>query len=175
MITLDQLLSSRDARVAFQQQLLKENPGACVVCLTVQLPGPVKRNATSLLIGKAGADALRARFPGAPLTERDLPTGYEAYLPLQLSPAEAKRIACELEETHPLGRLMDIDVIGPDGPVSRADIGLEPRRCLLCGNEVRYCMRAKSHSREELLARIDEIVSKYIWNTENSHRKKSTS
>ena len=163
MISLDQLLASRDARAALQRKMLDENPGCCIVCLTVQLPGPVKRNATSLAIGKAGADALRARFPHAPLTERDLPTGYEAYLPLPLPPRDAKRIAAELEETHPLGRLMDIDVVGAEGPVSRADIGLAPRRCLLCGNEVRYCMRAKSHTREELLARIEEIVSKYIY------------
>ncbi len=161
MISLDQLLLSRDARVALQQKMLEEHPGCCVVCLTVQLPGPVKRNATSLVIAKAGADALRARFPGAPLTERDLETGFEAYLPLPLSPLEAKRIACEIEETHPLGRLMDIDVIGAEGPVSRDAIGLNPRRCLLCGNEVRYCMRAHSHTREELLEKIEEIVSKY--------------
>ena len=79
-----------------------------------------------------------------------------------MPPRDAKRITCELEETHPLGRLMDMDVVGPEGPVSRADIGLAPRRCLLCGNEVRYCMRAKSHTREELLTRIEEIVSMYI-------------
>lgn len=174
MISLDQLLSSRDERAALQQKMLEEYPGCCVVCLTVQLPGPVKRNATSLVIGEAGADALRAKFPGAPLTERDLETGFEAYLPLPASPLEVKRMTCELEETHPLGRLMDIDVVGPEGPVSRADIGLEPRRCLLCGNEVRYCMRAKSHTRDELLARIEEIVSKYIWNSENSPGKRST-
>ena len=75
---------------------------------------------------------------------------------------EAQAIAAELEETHPLGRLMDIDVVGAEGPVSRADIGLAPRRCLLCERDARYCMRAKSHTREELLSRIEEIVSMYI-------------
>jgi phosphoribosyl-dephospho-CoA transferase len=44
------------------------------------------------------------------------------------------------------------------GCLSRSDIGLEPRKCLLCGNEVRYCMRAKTHTTEELLARIEEMV-----------------
>jgi choline dehydrogenase-like flavoprotein len=43
-------------------------------------------------------------------------------------------------------------------PVGRTEIGLEARRCLLCGNEVRYCMRAKSHTVSELLARIEEMV-----------------
>ena len=42
--------------------------------------------------------------------------------------------------------------------ISRADIGLEPRKCLLCDNEVRYCMRAKTHTTAELLARIEEMV-----------------
>ena len=52
---------------------------------------------------------------------------------------------------------MDIDVMGVD----RAAIGLPPRRCLLCDNEVRYCMRAKNHTVEELLSRIEEMVRNY--------------
>ena len=60
----------------------------------------------------------------AVLTERDLDTGYEAYLITPLPLLEAKRIAVTIEDTHPLGRLFDIDVINSDGiPVARNDIG----------------------------------------------------
>ena len=50
----------------------------------------------------------------------------------------------------------------PTEAISREDIGLEPRRCLLCGNEVRYCMRAHTHTQEELLAKIEEMVNFYL-------------
>ena len=88
---------------------------------------------------------------------KDLETGYEAYLAVNLPPRLVKTLCCEIEDTHPLGRLMDIDVVGVD----RAAIGLPPRKCLLCENEVRYYMRARTHSAEELLGRIEEMIKDY--------------
>jgi len=161
MITLEQLLQSRDARVAFQQKLLKDYPHRSLLCFTVQLPGPEKRNAVSLIIAQAGLEALQQLFPGCLASEKDLETGYEAYFLVPLEPMEVKRITCKLEAEHPLGRLMDLDVLGPEGAVSRANLGLEPRKCLLCDREVRYCMRARSHTTEELLARIIKMVNEY--------------
>ena len=161
MITLEQLLQSRDNRVACQQELMRANPARTLVCLTVQLPGAEKRNATSLLIGKAGVDALEERFPHSLVRVRDLETGFEAFFLVPLPALEVKSICCQVEESHPLGRLMDMDVIGPQGPVSRADVGLEPRKCLLCGQPARYCMRARTHTTAQLLERIDQMMKEY--------------
>ena len=158
---MEQLLESRDARAAHQQELLAAHPSASLVCLTVQLPGPEKRNALSLTIGQAGLEALRERFPASHYEVRDLETGYEVYMLVREGALEAKRMCCELEESHPLGRLMDMDVLGAEGPVSRSRLGLPERCCLLCGQPVRYCMRAKNHSREELLLRIKQMVEEY--------------
>jgi holo-ACP synthase CitX len=171
-ITLAELLESRDKRVEHQKDLLGEYPGKSLLCLTVQLPGPEKRNATSLKIAQAGVEAVRMAFSPVYEELKDLETGYEAYFLVDLPAKEAKRRACQIEDTHPLGRLMDMDVVySPtistrDGSVeveaiSRLDIGLEARKCLLCDNEVRYCMRAKTHTREELLSRIEQILKEY--------------
>jgi holo-ACP synthase CitX len=195
-VTLAELLDSRDKRVKHQKDLLGTYPGKSLLCLTVQLPGPEKRNATSLKIAKAGVEAVREAFVPVYEELKDLETGYEAYFLVNLPAEEAKRRACEIEDSHPLGRLMDIDVIhtvppvsgnyfsGRDpknqfpetstnpthinvGAVSRLDIGLEARRCLLCDNEVRYCMRAKTHSKEELLRRIEQMLKEYELQTPN--------
>lgn len=157
-ITLEQLLQSRDERVKHQKDLLGMNPGKSLLCLTVQLPGPEKRNRTSLAIAKAGVEAVREAFKPEYEELRDLETGYEAYFMIPLSGTEVKRIACQIEDTHPLGRLMDLDIVTPDGLVGRECLGLQPRKCLLCDNEVRYCMRAKTHTVSELLERIEEMV-----------------
>ena len=158
-VTLDQLLQSRDNRAKHQKDLLENSPGRSLLCLTVQLPGAEKRNATSLVIARAGVEAIRDAFHPEFEEIRDLETGYEAYFLVPLSGQEAKRMACQIEDTHPLGRLMDIDVLIADSLcVSRTDIGLQPRKCLLCGNEVRYCMRAKTHTTAELLDKIEEMV-----------------
>lgn len=170
MITLAQLLESRDRRAEHQKDLLEKFPGKSLICLTVQLPGPEKRNGISLKIADAAVCAIREAFTIGFEELKDLDTGYEGYFVVPLSPLDAKRITVGIEDTHPLGRLMDIDVISGTSPVmpgvpavmpgltghlSRGDIGLPERRCLLCDRPARYCMRAKTHSTEELL---DEIV-----------------
>ena len=186
-VTLEQLLKSRDNRAKHQKDLLDSYPGRSLLCMTVQLPGPEKRNRTSLAIALAGVEAVRNAFTPEYEELRDLETGYEAYFLVSLPAPDAKRLACRIEDTHPLGRLMDIDVlcasVSPTAgenyfsqgfaknhfspaiaepthadAISRQDIGLEPRKCLLCDNEVRYCMRAKTHTTAELLARIEEMV-----------------
>ena len=205
MVTLNELLASRDSRHAMQQKLLAEHSGKTLVCLTVVMPGSVKRNQQSLIVAHAAVeqmiesyelgvrndelgvrsyelgvrndelevrsdelgvrnDELEGRFGGR-LIERDLETGYEAYLITDLPLLEAKRIAVQIEDTHPLGRLFDIDIIDKDGvPVSRDRVRSNPRRCLVCDREARYCMRMRWHTQEEIWERINAMVDEYQAN-----------
>ena len=181
-ITLDELLASRDARHAMQQKLMAEHSGKTLVCLTVVMPGSVKRNQQSLTVARAAVKAMRKAYnisddllpetelltnelkaeAGECLVERDLNTGYEAYLITPLPLLEAKRVAVDIEDTHPLGRLIDIDVIDAQGiPVSRDRVGGQPRRCLVCDHEARYCMRMRWHTQEEIWARIKQMTDDY--------------
>ena len=213
MVTLNELLASRDSRHAMQQKLLAEHSGKTLVCLTVVMPGSVKRNHQSLVVAHAAVeqmirsyelgvrndelgvrnDELRVRSDelgvrsdelgirsdelgvksdelgvryGGRLIERDLETGYEAYLITPLPLLEAKRIAVQIEDTHPLGRLFDIDIIDKDGvPVSRDRVGSRPRRCLVCDREARYCMRMRWHTQEEIWERINAMVDSWLKST----------
>ena len=181
-ITLDELLASRDARHAMQQKLMAEHSGKTLVCLTVVMPGSVKRNQQSLTVARAAVKAMRKAYnisddllpetelltnelkaeAGECLVERDLNTGYEAYLITPLPLLEAKRVAVDIEDTHPLGRLFDIDVIDAQGiPVSRDRVGGQPRRCLVCDHEARFCMRMRWHTQEEIWARIRQMTDDY--------------
>jgi len=164
-ITLDALLQSRDNRHALQQQLMQQHPGCTLVCLTVVMPGSVKRNLYSVVTAQAALTALLERMGDhvQATRARDLVTGYEAYLITDLPVLEAKRVTCDIEDSHPLGRLFDIDVMGDDGmPVGRQQVGGEPRRCLLCEHESRWCMRNHSHTQEELMAHIKKVVEDYV-------------
>jgi len=164
-ITLDKLLASRDRRVEMQQQLREKNPNLTLVCLTVIMPGNVKRNLLSLIVSQAAINALLNKLEGsiAEVVTRDLDTGYEAYIVTTLPQLDTKLIACHIEDNHPLGRLFDIDVLDAEGvPIKREAAGFQPRRCLMCGNEARYCMRNRTHTPQELNVKIQQMVDAYV-------------
>jgi len=70
-------------------------------------------------------------------------------------PINIKKKAVELEESHALGRLFDIDVIDMNGcPVSRTSIGFESRLCLICDQPALECVRAQRHELSDVLAVI---------------------
>ena len=158
-ITLEQLLKSRDDRAARQAVLLKENPSLTLLGLTVIMPGPEKRSDRSRRIAAEAVAAVRGAFSPQFEELRDLETGYEGYFLVEDLPLSAKRKAAAIEDTHPLGRLFDLDVITPDGPVPRSAIGAPERRCLLCERPARLCMREHRHSYSELLASIDALLN----------------
>lgn len=164
-ITLDMLLASRDHRVEMQHLLREKHPNLTLVCLTVIMPGNVKRNLSSLIVSQAAINALLGSLEGniVDVVTRDLPTGYEAYVITSLSQSEAKLIACNIEDTHELGRLMDIDVLDANGvPVKREMVGSQPRKCLMCDNEARYCMRNRTHTPQELNEKIQKMIDDYV-------------
>lgn len=164
-ITLDKLLASRDRRVEMQQKLREKYPNMTIVCLTVIMPGNIKRNLSSLIVSQVAINALLNRLEGniVDVVTRDLETGYEAYVMTDLSQQEAKLLACDIEDNHPLGRLFDIDILDIDGvPVKRETVGSNPRRCLMCDNEARYCMRNRTHTPQELNAKIQQMVDAYV-------------
>jgi holo-ACP synthase CitX len=161
-ITLDQLLQARDDRYARQLALTKEWPDRTLVCLTVVLPGPVKRDARSLKVAESAVAAVREVLAPVYKELYDLETGFEGYFLVDAPLLDVKKACCGIENEHPYGRLMDLDVIEPVGetvvPVSRDRVGEEPRRCLLCDRPARECMRAHTHSFGEIVQTIDKIL-----------------
>ncbi|MBQ9255296.1 MAG: citrate lyase holo-[Bacteroidales bacterium] len=163
-ISLDMLLKSRDERYKKQQDLLQKYPDKTLLCLTVIMPGSVKRNSSSLFVAQVGKEVLFKEFSSKIVfyEQRDLQTGFEAYIIIDKEKTDVKKILCSIEESHPLGRLFDIDVINSDGvPISRKDIGLPPRKCLICGEESRFCMRNFTHTQEELHSKIQQMIDEY--------------
>lgn len=163
-VTLDALLRSRDERWAMEKRLLREYPKAVVVVLTVVMPGSVKRDWRSLVVANAAVEAVNELLGECALVSstRDLETGFEGYWVVRGDAVDVKRRLCAIEETHPLGRLFDIDVLcGNAVPIPRTALGLAPRQCLLCANEARWCMRNRSHAPEEVQAKITEMAAAY--------------
>ena len=164
-VTLDQMLQARERRARCQKELLARL-GLPVVSLTLNIPGPVKRNPLIQRAYRWGLVLLKERFRPQYVGEYILDTGCEALLAVQGEPASLKRLAAALEDADPLGRLLDIDVLDLSGnPVSRQALGFPERTCLLCGGPAHACARSRAHGVEALFARAMDIISAHFAQT----------
>lgn len=158
-VTLKELLDSRENRVWHQQELL-DKYGGILVSVTLNIPGPIKDKPEYQKVMEWGMEALLAAFGvNAIYSEtRFLKTGAEGYICLNgLEKAEAKYLAVIIESMSPKARLLDVDVMDKDGAVSRGELGLDARKCLICDEDAKACARSQKHSMEELLAKVNEL------------------
>ena len=165
-VTLEQVLSARDNRSRRQSELIARY-GLALICLTVNAPGNQKRTSAAKQAFHAGCDELlkKLSFRGiSPVVFEtyDRITGPEAYAVVNMHETMLKELTVQIENTHPLGRLLDYDVFGRDGnPISRTSLGYPARRCLLCSEPAHACARNRTHSTEELREKIDAMVERY--------------
>ena len=157
-VGVPEVLAARDDRVAMQQALLRK--GGSLVCFNVNIPGAVKNCPLSRLLFEAGDRAARAALEDTLLEAIlwDKPTGFTGFYRVALDAPALKRRMTALEQGSAAGRTWDLDVIGPDGPVSRRDLGLPERACLLCGKPGAGCARSRAHTPAELLEKMAELA-----------------
>ena len=162
-VGVQDMMRAREARAKAQMTLLSRHPGAVVVGLTMNIAGPVKTDPAVERAFAWGEGCVRAVLaPHETLFAHAIHeiTGPEALFCVRADAAQLKRRLCALEDGSAMGRLLDVDVIGADGmKLSRTDVGLSPRRCLLCGRPAPECARSRTHSAAELFARAQAIIA----------------
>ncbi|MBQ6248242.1 MAG: citrate lyase holo-[Kiritimatiellae bacterium] len=158
------MAARREKRAAEQRDMLLRNPGCCLVSITLNIAGPVKRTGlTDRLFFREATEALNAvaeaEFPirDGLLIEAD--TGTEALFAVKGDPEKIKAICVGVEERDAAARLADIDVIGPDGDKAARPT---PRKCLICGEDARVCARSRAHGVNELQRATAELIRERI-------------
>lgn len=163
---LQKVLKTREIRAKNQKYLsqLHQNP---VLNFSLNMPGAYKESRAGEIIFKALQEALHVKLSKEGLQITDTITnysliGFEAIFSIKANALKLKRLCCEIEQNHPLGRFGDLDVIDQDGKtISRKALGLEARRCFLCQKDAKLCARAQSHNIKELYNFIDLKVQEY--------------
>ena len=130
-VDLERMLAARERRAEIQNRMLEgAGPDRCLVCLTMNIAGEVKRTPMIRMLFDAGVEKLNT--PGFRIAEElflDEVSGCEAFWLLDEEGSRVKALLEEVEDSFPAARLFDFDVIMPgEGKLSRA-IG---RRCLIC-------------------------------------------
>ena len=166
-ITLSEILTAREERVAIQNALLSEYKTP-VISFTMNIAGPVKVTALSHRAFLWGMDQLRLGFLQNKMQvkkefSRNLPTGDEGYFAIDAPAERVKALCVEIEEANSMGRmgrLFDMDVIGLDG--KKLERGTE-RPCIVCGKPGRDCASRRLHSVAELQLHTAALLRSGLW------------
>ncbi len=167
-VSLEEMLAAREHRVDRQRGLLARFPGP-LICFSLNIAGPYKafplaRKAFEEGCGMILSELNRRRISVDVSETEHLKTGDCAYFAVPYDPLAVKRMLCDIEESCALGRLFDMDLIGPDGiKISRKELGLPERACLICGNPSSGCARSRRHPVEELQRRSVELIQDYFF------------
>ena len=162
-VTLEQMLAAKERRVLRQRALL-EQYGQSLVCLTMNIAGPVKNNrlirrgfleGERRLLGQLASGGFRCLHQ-----ERHMEvTGNEGFYVVEGAASSLKKLTVELEDRCEIGRLLDLDVLDSRGEkAERQAMGLSARRCLVCGDPAWACARSRRHGIPELWQRTEAIL-----------------
>ena len=117
-VTLEEMLDVREKRVAIQRELLSSQKEDSLLMALMNIPGPIKNNqqleAVFAEVLERIEEVLGNDLPQASLY-RNLKTGTEYFILSPLTPAQLKEKMVTIEETHPFGRLFDLDVLWMEG------------------------------------------------------------
>lgn len=167
-ITLEEMLLFREEKVKVQENLRKSHAGEVIAALGMNIPGPKKTSPGILLAFEEGVRTLDELFAdnGLDVTEEILVkkrAGYLKIYSVRCSDAIfVKNITIRAEETHPLGRLFDIDVYDAKGDgISRELLGAPVRKCLICGRDAKVCGRSRSHEVGELYQCVENMIQQW--------------
>lgn len=159
-VSLPELLTSRESRRARQRAWLARHH-CTLISLTVVFPGAVKDTELSRKLFCLAWQALETlsqqrRWPWLAWWCLPMETGSEGLIALNVDAQAVKQATLQLEESQPLGRLWDIDVLDASGTIlSRRDFDLPPRSCLICPQPANLCAREQKHSTAQLLKQME--------------------
>ncbi|WP_035051549.1 citrate lyase holo-[acyl-carrier protein] synthase [Carnobacterium pleistocenium] len=169
--SLEEVLQTRENRAKLEQQLVKKF-AMPLIAFKLNIPGPVKNNATIKRIFEEGCNQLQEE-----LKKLNKPILYEKKLDLNTGPEyfcvqgkiedafSLKKMAVALEEKG-LGRIYDIDILRNNGgqavSIQRTELEIPVRKCFICATEAKDCSRNRTHSVLDLQLKLTEIVNEEI-------------
>ncbi len=132
-VDIMQMLDARERRARTQQQLLERLNPCVLVSITLNIPGPVKNlEAITTVFASVISELDEDLMPFESFTKKTshFRQGWnftESFAQMHFG---VKRACTEFEEGHPLGRLLDIDVVEMAGETPGRQLAEQPLECL---------------------------------------------
>lgn len=168
--SLQDILKAREIRSERQRYLLN-NFGNTLVSFKLNIPGPIKFSSLIKSIFDEGIKEFKKTIKNSNIKIIIEEVSYnnsgpEYFAVIEKEAKCLKAITVDIEDKHPIGRVYDFDVWeGIDHQLSREEMGMSPRKCLLCDKNAFFCSRTRNHSVKELIYKIENITLEYFNST----------
>lgn len=136
-----------------------------VVCGKINYPGNMKNTVESDMVFDELENLLIREFEKNIVYSQKLEgfDGNSLLLVVNINYLKAKEISIKIEENHTLGRIFDIDIYIENGePVSRDVINKEKRKCIVCNNDARVCIKERKHETREIISITNNLINSYF-------------
>jgi holo-ACP synthase / triphosphoribosyl-dephospho-CoA synthase len=156
------VLSAREERAGFQVQLI-EQWNLPLIVLKANVPGCNKYDPYSLYAVTTIANEILSIATSVFTTRQHTSEGCIVFIVCSQDAKEVKLKMITIEENHPLGRIVDIDVLDEKGNLlSRREFGHSFRTCYLCNLPANECSRNQTHSIKDIKSHIEQIVLDHV-------------
>lgn len=163
-VDLSAVLTARDRRAVKRRDLLAEG-GACLLSVTLLMPGTIKTTRLSRAFLREYCSYLRRQMDGQAFSicreEAVADSAGDVYFFVFSSdtdPFSLKKFTILMEEEFDWSRVLDLDIYLPDHQqVSRTALKLPERRCLICAEDAHACSRSRRHSSVDLQKKVRQF------------------
>jgi len=157
------ILEARETRIHLIHQIISKNDRN-VISIKANTPGKNKNTKESYLLVKLFKNIIH---PMVTIRSIQLIEGFDgpSFL-IEVNEKDTillKNILVEIEESHELGRFIDLDLYkDTNKSISRFDLNIAPRKCFLCETDAVICSRTQSHLVDEISQYIEISIRKYL-------------
>ncbi|WP_148464796.1 citrate lyase holo-[acyl-carrier protein] synthase [Peptoniphilus harei] len=163
ILAMNRMLEAKEKRY-YKIKYLTESYKAPVLSFMLNIPGKDKNFEEAVSFHKKYVDKIKNILEKNKIKilfedYQNLVTGMEYLAVLDGYGCVIKKLMMEVEEEYLGGRLLDLDIYDKDfSQISRSSLGLPERKCIICGETARTCIKEERHNLKELEERVREII-----------------
>ena len=163
IIAMQKMLDAKEKRY-YKIKALTEKYNLPVLSFMLNIPGEDKNFEDAVNFHRAYIEKIKNILEKEDIKilweeYNNLNTGMEYLAVLNGEGKFIKEKMIGLEEESREGRLLDIDIYDRDfSQISRSSLGLSERKCIICDDIARTCIKKERHSLNELEKKVREIL-----------------
>ncbi|OHE25214.1 MAG: holo-ACP synthase CitX, partial [Tenericutes bacterium GWA2_35_7] len=159
----DTILAAREQRAKTIELWLHQGH-ELVLSIRANMPTELRESHEAYLVVRFFESLIKKRYTISDTIRFDSSDGpYTLFSLSLLNAKQFKRDLIQLEESIPLGRLIDLDLWQtPDQLWTRSSLGIPPRKCYLCDQPAHQCVRSRKHDVKDIITFIKRIVKQHL-------------